>query len=194
MGRIDEVRRLATLAVNDPALKPEALREISQRASEAGAIAEGVALRARVAEISTPTASDLNNQAWARLFIDDAKGLGSARAEAQRAVEQAPRARSSQLNTLAAVLAETGEPEQAMVTLRKGVAVAGGLDNADWVVIGRVAEAYGMPAEARRAYQRVEKPSRPSATSAWALAQRWLARLEAGDAKAPAAAGAVLPR
>jgi tetratricopeptide (TPR) repeat protein len=185
LGRLDEVRRLTVLAGTDTTLTPRALRQIAHIAADLGAIAEAVALRERLRELVRPSATDLNSLAWEGLYLDLVPA--TARADAQRAVELAARSSTSELNTLATVLAETGEPEQAMVTLRKEVAAYGAVRDFDWLVIGRIAEAYDLPEVARAAYQRVEPPSRPSALSVWVLARRWMDRLDAAGRKPPAA-------
>lgn len=177
MGRRDEVRSMAARGRDDAAMTPEARRQLARAATSVGAFAEAIALLEQICELPQATAWDLNNLAWARLHLEPVPA--SARAAAQQAVDRAGRGGTPELHTLAAVLAETGEPEQAMTTLRKVVAGNGQVRSEDWLVVARIAEAYGLPDAARAAYRKVDPPGEPSTPSTYALAQRWLARLDA---------------
>ena len=99
------------------------------------------------------------------------------------------RRHANALHTLAAVLAERDEPEQAREVLVESLEqrVTEGLGDHDRYVLGRIAESHAFLDTARDLYRQIGKPTEASATSSYALAQRRLARLTAGPSGAPAA-------
>jgi tetratricopeptide (TPR) repeat protein len=184
LGRTEELRRSVREDTAD-APSPARLLAVGHAALSAGAIDEGIAVLARAVESEEAAAHDLNQIAWASLFVDPMPAL--AVREARRASELRHDRDPATLHTLAALLARTGEPAEAMKTLWSAIESAGGsMRSQDWVVVGLVAEAYGEREEAIAAYRRVERPARPSPVSAWALARRALARMQ-GEAKPSAA-------
>jgi tetratricopeptide (TPR) repeat protein len=127
------------------------------------------------------TPGDHNNLAWAQLFQPP---VGEeALSQARRAVELSREREAGFLHTLAAVHAARGEAEEAMQVLRKAVERAGQGNRPephDWLVIGLVAERYGLAEEAVAAYRRVTPPERPDGLSSHALAARRLEAMGAG--------------
>lgn len=133
-------------------------------------------------------ALDWNRLAWNQLFqlpIPE-----KALADASRASEMAEHSSRSILHTLASVYAELERPTEAYRVLLQSID-AGNHKPAtfDWYVLGRMAESYGLPDQARAYYARVEKPDQLDRLSSFALAQRRLAGL--GPEKAKGKKGAV---
>ena len=83
------------------------------------------------------------------------------------------------LNTLAAVYAEQGDTAKALENLRASVASHGDqIHEADWYVLGRIAEDYRLKSEAVRLYGKLAAPLHPAADDAYGLAQRRLKTLQ----------------
>jgi len=84
------------------------------------------------------------------------------------------------MHTLATVHAARGEAAEALQVLRKAVE-QGSPGNRpephDWLVMGLIAERYGLPEEAARAYRRVTPPEQPDGLSSHELATRRLKAL-----------------
>ncbi len=126
------------------------------------------------------TADDLNNLAWARLGLNPDPAAAQALATRAEAMEHPL---SPQLaNTLAAVAADAGEPVKAWRYAEHSwdPRVDHAPHDADWYVLGRIAEAYGMRDDAIAAYRKVAKPDEPSPLpTSHDLAAQALARLHA---------------
>lgn len=101
--------------------------------------------RATVEALDTD-ASALNNAAWAALFVD--APLEPAIAHARRAVEL--RGHDAERHTLAALLAAAEHPE-ARTRFAEVVSSRPPIDE-DWLVVGLLAEQYGLTEVARHAY------------------------------------------
>jgi tetratricopeptide (TPR) repeat protein len=131
------------------------------------------------------TSEIYNGMAWNGLFVgklpDDILN------HALQAAQLSSFKSYSQLHTLACVYAELGKVEEARQTLTQLLALESDDEQqagpATQYVIGRLAEAYGMPEVARAAYEKVTPPARPTPTGTYLLAK---ARLAALDRKAPA--------
>ncbi len=130
---------------------------------------------------------DGNQASWFRLAAgradDEAISL------ARKAVEWTNRSWAV-LNTLGALLAETGKGPDAFGLVIEAMETAGQDEPlpADWFVVGRVFEGYGLVEEARAAYSNVtaaKEASRTDATAVFTLAGRRLAGLPAPAKKAP---------
>ena len=133
---------------------------------------------------------DFNLLAWLRLIRGraDDKTLALAR----RAAEGSQRRSPSILHTLAAALAEADRPEEAYRTLveemgaRESVLHPEIMD-AEWYVIGRIAESYGAVDAAREAYGRYQRPADPAPDDTWHLVDRRLKALpRAAQSPSPA--------
>ena len=101
---------------------------------------------------------------------------------ARRAVELTRDREGGFLHTLAAVHAVRGEAAEALQVLRRSVERSGGGNLPsphDWLVVGLVAERYGLVEDAVTAYRRVTPPERPDGLSSQVLAGRRLKALGA---------------
>ena len=120
-----------------------------------------------------------NQIAWLSLFLRTANADDVA--HARKAVELSHRRNRPLLNTLAAVLADTGKVAEARDVLVESLRVAGRDEPlaADFYVLGRIAEQVGLRAEAIAFYQKEPAPPAGIAPgmSAHVLAQRRLAAL-----------------
>jgi tetratricopeptide (TPR) repeat protein len=124
---------------------------------------------------------DANDAAWRRLFFPplDSKALEQARA----AKEKTRGPGASVLHTIASLEAFLERPPaDTMASLLKTVnARQGRVVGEDWLVVGRVAETYGLLEAAAAAYRRVPAPRQPQFDSTYELARRRLAALEASS-------------
>jgi tetratricopeptide (TPR) repeat protein len=123
-------------------------------------------------------ARDLNQLAWSALYYagtpDQAKALGE-RAE-RASVKVAP----ALANTLAAIEAASDRPFSAWRYLKPAIEAHRDAvpSRADWYVIGRIAEDYGLRDDAIVAYRRVTPPTvHGLGPSSYDFARRALARL-----------------
>jgi tetratricopeptide (TPR) repeat protein len=128
-----------------------------------------------VRRAASPT--DLNNFAWYGLFVGTELGedVVEAALEANRRTEfRSPVV----VHTLAAVFAEMGRGKEALELLRRAIDLRpdARLEPHDRYVVGRVLEAWSFSEAAIRIYERIERPSGPTAADTWELAR---ARLEA---------------
>jgi tetratricopeptide (TPR) repeat protein len=176
LGRRDEVH--AALHQARDLRSASARRTAAEVALQKGYVEEAAALYEQLLSGPDGKPGDANNLAWARLFMD--APATAAISDAQRGARGAES--HATLHTLAAVLARAGEAGQAIRVLRHAVDQNGHEATPDdQVVVGLVAEAYGLPDAAAAAFARVErKPAgqeRP--TSCWSLAQRRLEALAA---------------
>jgi tetratricopeptide (TPR) repeat protein len=126
------------------------------------------------------TPGDHNNLAWALVFQPPV--AEAALEQARRAVELTREREPAYLHTLATVHAARGEAAEAMQVLRKAVALGSSSNRPqphDWLVLGLVAERYGLSDEAIAAYRRVTAPEQPDGLSSHELAARRLRALGA---------------
>jgi transglutaminase-like putative cysteine protease/tetratricopeptide (TPR) repeat protein len=124
-----------------------------------------------------------NNSAWNGLFLP--KRPKEMLDHALRAVELASGDRYSAVHTLACVYLDQGNVAEAQRQFDKLLELdkLPALSDATRYVLGGLAAAYGMPEEARRAYQSVAAPKQPYPTSTYALAQRQLRALDQSSTK-----------
>jgi Flp pilus assembly protein TadD len=168
-------QRLAALPGDDAALRARLSLSIRD-----GDVAAALAQERAIVASGKAAAGDHNNLAWAMIFQPpiDAAALEQAR----RAVELSREREAAYLHTLATVHAVRGEAAEAMQVLRRAVE-RGSADNRpsphDWLVLGMVAERYGLVEEATAAYRRVTAPERPDGLSSHELARRRLTALGA---------------
>lgn len=150
-----------------------ALRWISQLATRAGDYADSERYLRRVAESGRAQAADYANLVWACMLQPTLSP--DAIAQARRAVQLTGEHSSAALQALSAVHAAQGELAEALQVLRKSVeAGSGELDLIDWLVLGRIAQGYGLSEQASAAYHRVTaaEPTLPTASAA-PLARKW---------------------
>jgi transglutaminase-like putative cysteine protease/tetratricopeptide (TPR) repeat protein len=171
-GRYDAVRakvtQILTKDPNEPLLPMLAEAELTL-----GHYAEAMRVGERLIASGKADAGDYNNQAWRSLFAGTVtdRELGYA----LRAVTAAPEDAGT-LNTLAAVHADMGHTADAREMLAKVLSLRpGGKPNdADWYVVGRVAEQLALLDEARAAYGRIAKPEKVRSGTEYDLAQKRL--------------------
>jgi len=149
---------------------------LSEAATLEGDLETTLSILTELTEDPSATSTIYNNAAWYALILDrpDEQALRWAQEAAERSSYQ----ERSTLHTLASIYAETGRPEEAYRVLLQGMEVTSEPpDSADWYVLGRLAELYGLPDAARRYYDRVERPEETARRydSAWVLARRRLA-------------------
>jgi predicted Zn-dependent protease len=182
LGRRQELGRLAERVRRTVPSDAATQREVAQAAERAGDLELSRDLLQDLAEQPRAASADLNNLAWLRLFLGGP--LAPARREAQRAVERGDQDPYPELHTLATVLAADGEPAQAIETLRKALDSRSAFSPVDDLVVGKVAETYGLADAALAAYRRVEAAAEgDSQISAAALARRWRSALEGRPAR-----------
>lgn len=123
------------------------------------------------------SAAEYNQVAWIELFNPDIS-TKQALEYARRAVNLTGGKDSAILHTLAALYAEVGRCEEARTILLQVMALSNEEEPApaDWYVLGRIAEQYGVYDAAVKAYNRVDKPENPVFInqSSYILAQRRL--------------------
>lgn len=157
--------------------EPDSLGLFASRGNtlaELGRFDDALASYEKLIDTGRGNADSHNLRAWVALFRGkvDERDLG----HALRAVQLSNFSQTSYLHTLATVYVELGKNNEAMQTLKKILEhrVKGQPDTADWYVVGRLAEAYGLPDAARSAFEKVEKPERSSRTDTYVLAQQRL--------------------
>ncbi len=157
-----------------------ALRTIAVIAMRTGDALAFRAAAARLLALPGATADDWNDVAWYRLAWEDPPPA-SALEEARKAVTLTKRPDASTLHTLATIEAFGGRPPaDAVATLRRALKVRDGkVQPADWLVLGRVAEAYGLPEAATACYRRVTPATAEDLASPGELAARRLKGLTA---------------
>ncbi len=118
----------------------------------------------------------LNNLAWAAVASGNVNQ--QALDDALSAVKRTKQENAACLHTLATVYAELGKTSEALENLRRAVEIRGErTEEADWYVLGRIAEQYGLDEVAAGLYRKV--PARPAlaADDVYVLAQRRLKKL-----------------
>jgi tetratricopeptide (TPR) repeat protein/transglutaminase-like putative cysteine protease len=186
LGRRAEVLRQADAAVAAHPDEPVLERMRADAQMDAGKVTDAEAAFSRLTASPRSTPHDHNAYAWLRLVRGD---TGDATlATARRAVEMSSRKNAGILHTLAAVLAERDQPEEAREVLLESLDQRPNDDPTedDRYVLGRIAESYGFPDTARGLYGQLPQPARAIEISSYTLAQRRLTRL-AGKGPSPAA-------
>jgi tetratricopeptide (TPR) repeat protein len=186
LSRREALERLVAARLAASPGDAAALRARLSRALHDGDVAEALVQERAIVASGKALPSDHNNLAWALLFqpVVEAQALEQAR----RAVELTRDREAGFLHTLAAVHAARGEAAEALQILRKAVEQAGPENRPaphDWLVLGLIAERYGLAEEATRIYQRVTPPEQPDGLSSHELAARRLKALAATPAGRP---------
>ncbi|WP_394835336.1 DUF3857 domain-containing protein [Pendulispora rubella] len=114
-----------------------------------------------------------NNAAWSKLF----QGKPTEQADIDLVLRgtQTPWGNNAHaLHTLAMLYADAGRANEARQTLQLVVdkQESHALESQDYLVLGRIAELYGLDDLAREAYDRVTKSSGGSLSTSWDLAQK----------------------
>ncbi len=162
--------------------------ELMQAYFRNGDYQKGAALADKLVASGEATANTYNELAWAALFRPPLKDRDVE--YAQRSVAMSRSQVEAYLHTLATLYAETGKVVEARQTLLEAVDLrtTGDPAPADWYVLGRIAEGYGLPDAARRAYQKAlstkVSPSKPFSVEL--LAKGRMDKLPAAVADLPA--------
>jgi tetratricopeptide (TPR) repeat protein len=177
LGRDAEAKARATARLQRLADDRAALTALATLALDRSEFAEAMAHYKRLLDGSKPSYDEYNQHAWTSLFAAGAD-LETAVQSARQATALRPDSYAS-LNTLATLYAEQGNSSEARDTLLKSLEyVEDQLHDADWYVVGRIAENYGIRDVALEAYRKVGKPAIRDTTSPWELAQKRLAGLK----------------
>jgi hypothetical protein len=121
--------------------------------------------------------SQLKEPAWAA--VTSGKVNQQALDNALSAVKLTKQDNAACLHTLAAVYAELGKTSESLENLRRAAEICGPRsDGADWYILGRISENYGLEDVAAGLYRKV--PVRPAtvADDIYVLAQRRLEKIE----------------
>ena len=175
LKRGDEIRTRAQARLEKLPENPAALHALAELALNRHEYTDALAHYTRVLQRARPTANDYNQHAWTAIF---------ANADLEKAIETARQATALEsdyatLNTLAVLYAEQGKSAEARDTLLQSLAASSRdtVEDADWYVVGRIAENYGIRDVALDAYKKIDKEAEDIA-SVWELAQKRLAKLK----------------
>lgn len=126
----------------------------------------------RLTSGATTGAQELNNAAWVHVYYDASPAV--ARELVERAM-QLTQDSTNLRNTYATVLAEDGEPAAAWEQLAQTLKAHVPLAEADWYVLGRIAEQIGQRDDAIALYRRaVRGMAVPGLPTGWDFAQKRL--------------------
>ena len=180
LGRKAEALRLAETEARARPDDADVNRFLAGVQLEIGKVADAEATWTRLAASPRSTAQDHNQVAWLRLCRGDSGE--STLASARRGVEMSNRRQANVLHTLAAVLAERDEPEQAREVLVESLdqRATEALGDHDRYVLGRIAESHAFLDTARELYRQIKRPDESLEISSFTLAQKRLARIGAG--------------
>jgi Flp pilus assembly protein TadD len=175
LKRFDDLHARANARLAKLAENPAALHALADSALEHRRYDEAFALYTRVLQRARPRPLDYNQHAWTAIFVNG---------DLEKAIENARQATSMSasypnLNTLAVLYAEQGKSAEARDTLLQSLDAntKEEVTGADWYVVGRIAENYGIRDVALDAYKKIEKKSERGG-SVWELAQKRLAKLQ----------------
>ena len=166
--------------LEDDADNPIAASMLPMALAGGGDLDAAVAAARALLETRTADAEILNNLAWMSTFLHPLPQW--ARDIAERAVTVSGNGGAA-LHTLAMVYAAQGEPELAWGAITQRI-----LQNhqqraepVDWVVFGRIAQEYGLIADARMFYERSLEAPAEGPLPVPRLAQQFLDRLESTE-------------
>jgi transglutaminase-like putative cysteine protease len=176
LGRRAELATLAAARRKAAADDVQPIRWLRRDAAAAGDVDEALRVGAELLATGRADANDWNETAWAALFKDPL--APGALEQARKAVLLTQEKSAGVLHTLAMVHAERGDGAEALQVLAKSIAARSGAEptSADWLVVARVAESYGLVDEAVAAYGRV-KPQKDEILGSHLLAARRLEKL-----------------
>jgi tetratricopeptide (TPR) repeat protein len=133
--------------------------------------------RATAVDAASDAVARWNNTAWAA--VASGHVTQQVLEDALSAVKRTKQENAACLHALAALYAELDKTSEALENLRRAVDIHGECrEGADWYVLGRIAEQYGLTDVAAGLYRKV--PSRPvaAADDVFVLAQRRLKKVE----------------
>lgn len=181
LGRWDELQQYGVSLRGRSDTKGDADRIEARAELGSGRLAEAVKRIEAMVAAGTATAAEFNSAAWAALFLPGL--LDRAGHWGERAVELTAYKEAGALNTLAAVYAWQAKPREAYQLLMQSLAKESDPvpDAADWLVLARVCEDYGLRSEAIELYRRAvtlnDATEAPESLSVSRLAQVQLNRL-----------------
>jgi tetratricopeptide (TPR) repeat protein len=177
LDRTDEARKRAEARLAELPNDRAALRALGEIATHRGDYTAALDAYRKTVEAPEPSADDYNAYAWTALFAGG--NLDAAIEEARHADGKEPDSYPI-LNTLAVLYAEQGKSAEARETLLKSLEASPEREprGADWYVVGRIAENYGISDAAIDAYKRIQKPDAAVHASVYELAQKRLAGLK----------------
>ena len=169
LERHEEARKRALARLEKYPGDLAAQQVLGNIALDHGQYADAARYYAGVLERTGATPIDYNQHAWTAIFAKE--DLEKAIEEARHAAAKAPESYAI-LNTLAVLYAENGKSSEAREALLQSIEKGDNeeLQDADWYVVGRIAENYGITDAAAEAYRKIEKPERVAGSS-WELAQ-----------------------
>lgn len=178
LKRDDEVKQRALARLEKFPGDMTALQVLGEHSLEHGRYEDASRYFAGVLERTGAGPGDYNQHAWTAIFAK--QDLEAAIEEARRAVAKAPESYAI-LNTLAVLYAENGKSSEAREALLQSVEKHehDELEDADWYVVGRIAENYGITDAAVEAYQKIKKPEQERGGTTYELAQARLVALRA---------------
>ncbi|HYH09319.1 MAG TPA: DUF3857 domain-containing protein [Thermoanaerobaculia bacterium] len=175
LKRGDDIRTRAQARLEKLSENRAALHARAQLALDRREYTDAFAHYTRLLQRSRPSAGDYNQHAWTAIF---------ANADLEKAIENARQATEIEstypsLNTLAVLYAEQGKSAEARDTLLQSLEAhaTDDVESADWYVVGRIAENYGIRDVALEAYRKIADDSERGA-SVYELAQKRLAKLQ----------------
>ncbi len=170
----EESRKLLKTRLAQNPDSPDLLAYLANWHQAQGQLQESEAIYRDLLAQGKATSSMLNSLAWSQLIRD---AVSKQTIDyAQRSVQMGQQGDPNHLHTLASVYAEVGRVQEAREILLQGMKVAGAEHptSADWYVLGRIAEQFGVREAAADAYRKVEGNEDSSHLSVYQLAQRRL--------------------
>lgn len=158
LGRYPELRVMAEARLKERPGQVEALHTLAQLAMGEGHFEEARRWL-ELAQAAAPSPALLNNLAWLSLLQGTVGASDLERAQA--ANQETEFSEPAELHTLAALHAERGEARPALELLsrRSELLLLEEPAPADWYVIARILEGYGLLEAALRAYERADRAS-----------------------------------
>jgi tetratricopeptide (TPR) repeat protein len=175
-GKVAEGEKLANERLAKRPKNETAMRALQNLAARRGDYDTAEKWSRQIVDAAASDENDYNEAAWVALFRG--KDLDRATEDARHATSDGNGGSAAALHTLAAVYAETGNAVEARQALLKSLDSRPSSEprSADWFVLGRIAETYGVSEAATAAYKRVTKEE-PNGLTTWELTQKRLATL-----------------
>ncbi|HEX8411214.1 MAG TPA: DUF3857 domain-containing protein [Thermoanaerobaculia bacterium] len=181
--KTDETKALANQRLERIPNDRDAMRTLAMAAAAAGDYATAQQYATKIVDELRPKRDDFSRAAWIALFTGQQldRAIEHARQASQGKAEKGE-TKQGALPELAALYAETGRSVEARTALLAAIDASNrnSLRDADWYVLGRIAENYGVDDYAITAYRKVGKDD--GRASVAELAQR---RLEGLEKKTP---------
>ncbi|HYG66138.1 MAG TPA: DUF3857 domain-containing protein [Anaeromyxobacteraceae bacterium] len=190
LKRPGEVKAAADAILTRLPDDPQVLRVLAAGEMQAGRLDAAAGAWKRLLDTGRAVPMDYNNAAWLELFRTDTPPK-QALDWSRRATDGGRTPNDAALNTLAAIYAALGRPQEAREVFVQSMAVGGTRAPAseDWLVFGWIAEGFGLDDVAAAAYRKVkDDPADP--VGAAVLAKKRLAKVKTAPAPQPKAKAA----